>query len=44
MKESKDRSHGEEAMKEVRQNGCRVLDMGGPWRVKEATIRCKQKL
>jgi len=31
-------------MKEVRENGCRVLDMGSPWRVKEATVRCKQKL
>ena len=44
MKECKDRSPGEEALKEVRENGCRVLNMGGPWQVKEATIGCKQKL
>ena len=44
MKDYKDRSLGEEALKEVREKGCRVLHMGAPWQVKEATIRCKQKL
>lgn len=44
MKEYKDRSLGEEVMKEVRERGCRVLHIGGPWQVKVATVRCKQKL